>query len=458
MHIVRNGHTMHTGHNIKMAIKKSLQGSRRGTQMALPNPSFKKKEPVTKCAGLKKACYKKRLVILLVLALILGICFGILLRLREKPYTARERMQLRFPGEILVNMLHLLVIPLVVSSIISGLTLVDSWAIARMALRTAVYFMGTYLLSAVLGVILAVIILPRGIIHLKDAKADHMEMTALDAILDLIRSSENSDQSKNATNMTTAPKTEAVPELTIVQDVNLTGIIVMSVAAGVVIKRLGVRGLPLKIFFDAIYEVTVVLIGYVDWYCPIGVFFLVAENVVAIETSKDMFKQASFFITVMAGLTIHVLMVLPFVYIVVCRQNPYQFIKMMLPALVTAFGTSSSLATLPINMQFLEKKKVDARVVGFVAPIGASINMDGSAIYDSIATIFLGYAEGMRLDFTKLLTIGDRFRSTVNIFSDSVGCAVVHRLCIRDLAKLDISDEDDSSSSESSYGMEEETK
>ncbi|XP_076469977.1 excitatory amino acid transporter 3-like [Babylonia areolata] len=459
---------------------------------------------------MKRFFVRHALVISMLFALFLGVVLGQLLRLRSEPYSETEKFYLRFPGDLLVNMLYLLVLPFVVSSIITGQTMIDLWALGRLGLRTGLYFLVLYLVATLLGIVLALLCLPKQKQELTEVKHRTNEVGVADIILDLFRQMfprnlveatfvksvtviknkniktstprSQPDFSANASTSDTTEKTETVREIENVEGMNMLGVIVISLAAGVVINILEDKGRPLKVFFEAVYEVSLVLINVAIWYSPVGVLFLVMEDVAGMESSTEVFRQTSYFVTCTAGLLAHVFLIMPAIYFIICRQNPYTFMEGMMQAMVTAISVSSSMATLPVTMRnVLMNDNVDPRVVGFVAPVGASVNMSGTAIFEAVAVIFIGYAHGMDLGFSKLLVIGltsivasiatpgvpqggvisimvvlkavgippekvglvisldwilDRFQTVTNILSDAYGCAIITKLSLKDLGKL----------------------
>merc|ERR1712213_262299 len=190
-----------------------------------------------------------------------------------------------------------------------------------------------------------------------------------------------------------------------------------------------------------------------------------------------------YFMTVLVGLFVHGFVVLPIIFTICTRQLPFRFIANMTNAFTTAFGTASSSATLPVTMNLLEEKNgVDQRISRFVLPIGATINMDGTALYEAVAAIFISQVNGMALSIGQVIAISitataasigaagipqaglvtmvmvldtvglpsesvsiilsvdwllDRFRTAINVLGDSIGAGIVNHLSKEELLRLD---------------------
>lgn len=140
---------------------------------------------------------------------------------------------------------------------------------------------------------------------------------------------------------------------------------------------------------------------------PIGVLSLVASKITEMKSLEEVVGQLGmYFLTVLIALLIHGFLVLPGIYFVLTKRNPYSYIGNMAEALVTAFGTSSSSATLPLAISCLEEKNgIDSRVTRFVMPIGATVNMDGTALYEAIAAIFISQVRKVPLSFGQLIAV-----------------------------------------------------
>jgi len=140
---------------------------------------------------------------------------------------------------------------------------------------------------------------------------------------------------------------------------------------------------------------------------PIGVLSLVASKITEMKSLEEIVGQLGmYFLTVLVALLIHGFLVLPAIYFILTKKNPYTYISHMAEALVTAFGTSSSSATLPLAISCLEEKNgIDSRVTRFVMPIGATVNMDGTALYEAVAAIFIAQVRKVPLSFGQLVAV-----------------------------------------------------
>ncbi|XP_005105385.1 excitatory amino acid transporter 3-like [Aplysia californica] len=349
-----------------------------------------------KCLSLAR---QNLLVILLVVALVLGVALGAGLRGLEPGLTSREQMYLRFPGEILMNMLQLLILPLIVSSLISGLTSLDTRSSGRLGARAVLYYLTTTLSAVVLGIILVLTIRPGDRGQAPDVPdGGFRKVEPADTFLDLkltqlklveknitqTQTENNGSLTGNLTQTQTQTQTETnaslmgnvttvrqyEPVLQKSPGINMLGLVVFSISLGIAINRLGPKGRPLKDFVSALCEATLQLVSAViwyasagvlflvaaqvmsvddqydvmspgtHWYSPVGVLFLVAAQVVSMDDPEQTFEQLSFyFLTVLAGLSVHGFVVLPALYFVLVRRNPYSDrLRTMINVLGDAFG------------------------------------------------------------------------------------------------------------------------
>ncbi|PIO73733.1 transporter, dicarboxylate/amino acid:cation Na+/H+ symporter family protein [Teladorsagia circumcincta] len=184
------------------------------------------------------------------------------------------------------------------------------------------------------------------------------------------------------------------------------GLIIFCIVMGIVISRLGKQARPLAKFFMALDAVITRMVLIVMWFGPIGIPSLIACKMLEVyDLMATAQTLAMFILTVVLGLAIQCFVTLPLIYFIGTRQNPYVFLRGLGQAVLTALGTSSSAASLPVTFRCLEELGVDSRVTKFVLPVGAMVNMDGTALYEATASIFIAQLNGMDLSFGQVLTV-----------------------------------------------------
>ncbi|XP_077442213.1 excitatory amino acid transporter 1-like isoform X1 [Vanacampus margaritifer] len=462
---------------------------------------------------------KNAFVLFTVGAVIVGIILGFALRPYKMSY--REVKYFSFPGELLMRMLQMLVLPLLVSSLITGMAALDSKASGKMGMRAVIYYMTTTFIAVFVGILIVLIIHPGKGSKDEFGKQQMIEQVSpADAFLDLIRNmfppnlvQACTQQFKtkygkrvihvtmtvNDTLFNTTNGTQEVMEITReevipvpgqVNGVNALGLVVFSMCFGLIIGNMKEHGQLLRDFFDSLNEAIMQLVAIIMWYAPIGILFLIAGKIVEMDDLTQMGGQLGMYtITVIIGLMIHAILILPTLYFVITRQNPFIFIAGLLQALVTALGTSSRLlspssATLPVTFKCLEENnKIDKRITRFVLPVGATINMDGTALYEALAAIFIAQVNNMEMNFGQIITISitataasigaagipqaglvtmvivltsvglptdditliiavdwflDRLRTTTNVLGDSIGAGIIEFLSRNELRSRDV--------------------
>ncbi|OPJ77502.1 hypothetical protein AV530_003987 [Patagioenas fasciata monilis] len=170
---------------------------------------------------------------------------------------------------------------------------------------------------------------------------------------------------------------------------------------------MGERGAPLVNVCQCLNEAVMKIVSMAVWYFPFGIVFLIAGKILEMEDPSVIGQKLGLYaITVVSGLVIHGLILLPLLFVLITRKNPYAFIQGILQALLIALATSSSSATLPITLKcLLENNGIDRRVARFVLPVGATINMDGTALYEAVAAIFIAQVNEFELDLGQIITI-----------------------------------------------------
>ncbi|XP_060114388.1 neutral amino acid transporter B(0) [Heteronotia binoei] len=204
-----------------------------------------------------------------------------------------------------------------------------------------------------------------------------------------------------------------------VEGMNILGLVVFAIVFGIALRKLGAEGEILVKFFNSFNEATMVLVSWIMWYAPLGIMFLVAGKIVEMEDVVALFTSLGKYIfCCFLGHAIHGLLVLPAIYFLFTRKNPYRFLWGIFTALATAFGTSSSSATLPLMMKCVEENNgVSKHISRFILPIGATVNMDGAALFQCVAAVFIAQLNTIPLNFIQVITI------LVTATASSVGAA-----------------------------------
>uniref|UniRef100_A0AAQ4QX10 Amino acid transporter n=1 Tax=Gasterosteus aculeatus aculeatus TaxID=481459 RepID=A0AAQ4QX10_GASAC len=444
---------------------------------------------------------------------ILGAVSGMLLRVAS-PIDPNIVMVISFPGDILMRMLKMLILPLIISSLITGLAGLDAKSSGRLGTRAMVYYMSTTIIAAVLGVILVLVIHP-GNPKLKENLGEgekNDEVSSLDAFFDLIRNlfPENLvqacfqqiqtvtkkveviiEEDINATsveglvaNITKEPQFIIKKSLQFKSGMNVLGMIGFFIAFGICMGKMGEKARLMLEFFNILNEIVMKLVICIMWYSPFGIACLICGKIISIKDLEVVGRQLGMYmVTVVIGLIIHGVIFLPSIYFVIVRKNPFTFFLGIFQAWITALGTASSAGTLPVTFRCLEENLgIDKRVTRFVLPVGATINMDGTALYEAVAAIFIAQMNGIHLDPGQIVTVSltatlasvgaasipsaglvtmlliltavglptqdisllvavdwllDRFRTSVNVVGDSYGAGIVYHLSKAELDELD---------------------
>ncbi|MCP4581535.1 MAG: dicarboxylate/amino acid:cation symporter [candidate division Zixibacteria bacterium] len=472
---------------------------------------------------------------LILLAIVAGFILG--------HYYPRTALKFGFLGDIFLNALFMMVVPLVVASMVTGIAKLGHLRkLGSLGGRTITYYMITTGISVIIGIILVNIVQPgTGVpraqdYHPQTAYTIKARPLAGGSVLAL-----TGDNKFNATDYTSRFRIHLLDQeikgiidpsgYTTAKEVtvsvwldskgknvepdtigagveiklkekkfsfldvivglvpknlfkamannNILPLIVFSLIFGGILTTLGPRGKTVIELFEGLNEAFLKFIRLLMYIAPLGILGLVAARLGKAELASaggfatEVARMSKYFITVIIGLTIHAFLILiPAVYFV-ARRNMWRYLSNISPALLTAFSTASSSATLPMTIECVEEKnKISNRTAGFVLPLGATINMDGTALYEAVAAIFIAQVYGIPLDFSAqviifltatLAAIGaagipeaglvtmvivlnavglptegiamilaidwflDRCRTTVNVLGDSVGAAIIDK-------------------------------
>jgi Na+/H+-dicarboxylate symporter len=367
----------------------------------------------------------------------------------------------QFLGTLFLNALKMLIVPLIVSAIITGISNIGRHqGFGRLGMKTLGYYFFTSLLAILTGLFFVNMIAPGvesqlGAAEIQQSLAEKVGDKGADDIV--------------------AVFIRMIPPniISAAAEGQMLGLIFFSLLYGFFIHRIPAEfARTQEQFWNGVYHVMMQITDLVMRFAPIGVFGLVAA--VVARTGLEEFQGVLlFFITVLLALATHMFLTLPLMLKFLVGVNPLRHFRAMAPALLTAFSTSSSSATLPITLECVEKNAgVSNKTSSFVLPLGATVNMDGTALYECVAALFIAQAYGLELGFatqflivlTALLTsigvagipsaslvaigiilgavglplegigmilvvdrILDMCRTSVNVFSDSCGAVLIAR-------------------------------
>ncbi|XP_056140126.1 neutral amino acid transporter B(0) [Lampris incognitus] len=384
---------------------------------------------------IKRIVMANLLVILTVAGVIVGVFIG--LGVRNVDLSKAQIIYIGFPGEILIRLLKMIIIPLVVCSLVSGAASIDPKALGKLGGWAMLFFLVTTLIASAIGVVMAFIISPGSVTGSKPKVTNFDDVVpqakdVIDSFLDLIRNIFPSNLvsaafqsyatsyklvTRNKTDVELVP--EKVPIGTDQDGMNILGLVVFAIVFGVALRKLGEEGEILIKFFNSFNEATMVLVSWIMWYAPLGIMFLVAGKIVEMEDVGTLFASLGKYIACcIIGHAIHGLIVLPGIYFIFTRKNPFNFLWGIFTALATAFGTCSSSATLPLMMKCVEENNgVSKHISRFILPIGATVNMDGAALFQCVAAVFIAQLNDISLNFIQVFTI------LITATASSVGAA-----------------------------------
>ncbi|HOJ08108.1 MAG: dicarboxylate/amino acid:cation symporter [Ignavibacteriota bacterium] len=389
-----------------------------------------------------------QILIAFIIAVLLGLFFP------------QSSEYVKWLGDLFLRALKMIIVPLVFSSIVSGVVnLGSSSSLGRLGAKTMTYYITTSLAAILTGLILVDLIRPGVGADLGFRMEVHDLTSTTGSLGDIIL--------------------RIVPtnlfEVFVKGD--MLAIIFFALLFGFFIPRVSEKySMPLISFFNSIFEVMMKLTSFIIKFAPIGILGIVT-GIVA-DQASDKAKLVSmlehlgvYMLTVLSGLAIHMFITLPLLLKILGRVRPFLHFKALSLPLITAFSTSSSSATLPLTIEAVENNVgVSNKISSLVLPLGATINMDGTALYECVAAMFIAQAYGIELSFIQqmivvvtalLASIGaagipmaglvmmsivltsvglplegvglilaidrplDMCRTTVNVFSDTCGAAII---------------------------------
>ncbi|MCD6060567.1 MAG: sodium:dicarboxylate symporter [Moraxellaceae bacterium] len=334
----------------------------------------------------------------ILIAIALGGLAGLLLNTLALPADHPVLVTLKLLGQLFMNALRLLVIPLVMSSIIIGVSSLGE-EIGRMGGYTFAYYLGSSFVAVIIGVACVNLIQP-GIV----------DGAALGTVLALPAETSSAlakVQDKSLGDVLSLFTSMVPPNLAgAAVEGNMLGLIVFSLVYGFFLGRLPphLRDVQFS-FWTGVQHIMISITHLVLRFAPVGVLALIATTLASTGFAA-LPPMLVFLFTVLLGLALHMFGAISFFLWRLARVSPLQHLRAMVPALLTAFSTASSTATLPVTLRSLrERAGVSERVSGMSAPLGASMNMDGTALYECAAALFLAQAYGLDLSLVQQVTV-----------------------------------------------------
>jgi len=316
----------------------------------------------------------------ILIAIVLGVLVGILL--------GEKASHIKIVGDMFIQLLKAIIIPLILASMVAGIvSLGDVRKLGRIGLRTFIYYTVTTTLAVGVGLILVNLMKPGVGVDIGAGAAADLSGEEVPSIVSVIR------------DIIPANLFDAMAKDKVLS------VIFFSILLGVAISSIGEKGRPLVTFFEAFNAVMMKITDWIMRLAPFGVFALMAYTIGSMGLSVIK-PLVVYMATVILGLTIHACVTLPVLLSTLGKYSPVKFIRDVFSAVATAFSTASSAATLPITMDCLQENSgISNKVTSFVLPLGATVNMDGTALYEAVAAMFIAQAYGIDLSIGQQLVI-----------------------------------------------------
>jgi Na+/H+-dicarboxylate symporter len=325
----------------------------------------------------------------IIIALILGAIVGLLLNIFAKDIFDILDPYLFTPlGKIFLNLISMLVVPIVFLSIVLGSAgLGDPKKLGRIGLKTIVFFLVTTCIAIVIGLSMAYVIDPGLVEGIDKTQSEGFETEEAPPV--------------GETLMNIIPKNP----LTAMTEGNMLQIIAFAIFIGFGLTALGDKTKGILKLVEQGNDLMMYLVTLVMKFAPYGTFGLIA-SAIGSQGFSALKAMWLYFVVVLAALIIHAIVTYGGTILLLAKKNPLWFFKNFSPAMSVGFSTSSSNATLPISMDVAQQRLgVSKSVSSFVQPLGATINMDGTAIMQGVATVFIAQVYGVDLSLEQLITV-----------------------------------------------------
>ncbi|XP_033760828.1 excitatory amino acid transporter-like isoform X2 [Pecten maximus] len=367
------------------------------------------------------------LLLLTSVGIVLG--FGVGFGIREVNPSPVLLTWIGMPGELFIRMLKLMVIPLIISSVITATASLDAKSNGRISLVAFVFITVTNILACVIAIVFGLLLKPgvgvssdtmepksTTIIETSDVFADLLRNIMPDNIVDMtfqqtltenkvtyetvLRNTTNGTVDETVRNLTkTVGKTSGT---------NLLGIIMTCMLIGIALSKAGEKGKPVLDFFESLADIFLVILRWLLWFTPVGILSLIAASIASITELEEVFRALGVFVAVVtAGIVLHQLIIMPLIFFALTRRNPYRFALQIGKAWMIGLASTSTAVAIPEMLAACEDdQKVDRRVSRFVIPFCVTLNADGSALYITAAAMFVANMAGVNVSFGDVLLIG----------------------------------------------------
>ena len=390
----------------------------------------------------------------LLVFIVIGVIAGVL----TGWFVGEPMASIAWIGKLFLNALKMMIIPLIIAAVISGVAaLGDIRKLGRVGGISLAYYAATTITAVLIGLLMVNIIQPGAGLNFEapemvESVAAKQDVGVVDILLSLV----------TPNLIASAAETQLLP------------LILFSILFSGALTTLGRTGLHVIEFFNGINEAMMELVTWLMYTAPLGIFALIASRLGQAGGGDAFVSEIQavglHIVTVLSGLGIHFVVLV--VIMLLLGGRGFGYLAGLMRALLTAFGTASSSATLPLTMECAREQGIDRRAVRFVLPLGSTVNMNGTALYEAAATMFIAQAYGIQLGVGEqaiimitatLAAIGaagipevglvtmvivlkavglplegiglllavdwflDRFRTSVNVWGDAVGATVLDR-------------------------------
>ncbi|XP_041365075.1 excitatory amino acid transporter-like [Gigantopelta aegis] len=376
-----------------------------------------------------KSAIRNNLIVLLTIGgVVVGFIVGFLVKTLQPSQDAI--IWIGIPGEVYMRMLKMMILPLIICSVITGTSSLDPKCNGKVSMVALLYIIVTNAIPCFIGVSTGLIFnsgkgvdirnkfetsIPTEIMETQDIFADLIRNLFLDNLITACfqqaqtkyhtkdRIIEVNDTGK-IVNQTVGSVIKSVGTAS---STNILGLVLCSMVFGIAATAVGDTGKPFIAFFHSATEIIMKILRWFVWFTPVGVASLIAVALLEAGHMQGAFRSLGMFsVSVFTGLAVHQLLVVPLLFFVLTRTNPYTFLLTLGRPVMVTFAAASSAIAIPETLNILENKNnVDRRISRFVVPFAATINRDGSALYIATACIFIAQLSDVQLDGGKVVLI-----------------------------------------------------